>query len=454
MTLLLSALLAVALTAPPAAVETLAPGVRVQPLRDGFWLHDTDSADGIGSNGLFAPLPGGGVLLVDTAWDEAQTDRLLDFAEARLGGVREAIVTHAHGDRIGGLRALRRRGVRAFGHLLTVGKAWAEGALGPEPLPELAGAGSVRVDPRGFEVFYPGKGHTVDTVVVAFPAAKVLAGGCFLKSGAATGPGYMGEAFLSDWGASLDAVVARYGAYEVVVPGHGPLGASEGFVRTGEIVAKALADERAPRVGAIHEAPPAKPDPALRYLFYVHGRILEQQGRNAVSPDFGRYEYDAILKALASEGFEVISELRKDGDGEAFVRRLVDQVTRLRRAGVPAERIAIVGASRGGALTLEAAARLGHPGMSYVVLAGCGAASAKLGPALRGRVLSIFDDPDRFDPSCRAAFAAAPGLTDARELALKTGRDHGLLYQPHRDWLAPAAAWARGASVAGPPPAR
>ncbi len=68
--------------------ETLAPGVRVRPLRDGFWLHVTARAsDGIESNGLFAPLAGGGVLLVDTAWDDAQTEKLLDFAARRLGGV-------------------------------------------------------------------------------------------------------------------------------------------------------------------------------------------------------------------------------------------------------------------------------------------------------------------------------------------------------------------------------
>lgn len=441
MTLLLSALLAVALAAPPAAVESLAPGVRVQPLRDGFWLHHTESADGIGSNGLFAPLPGGGVLLVDTAWNEPQTDLLLDFAEARLGGVREAIVTHAHGDRIGGLRALRRRGVRAFGHPLTVSKAWAEGALGPEAIAFREG---LHVDPRGFEVFYPGKGHTLDTIAVAFPAAKVLAGGCFLKSGVETGPGYMGEAYLSDWPASVDALEARYGTSTLIVPGHGPLSGAEAFTRTREIAQAARAAEEKPRTGGIHELSPAKPDPSLRYLFYVHGRILEQQGRNAVSPDFGRYEYDAILKAFASEGFEVISELRKDGDGDAFVRRLVEQITRLRRAGVPAERIAVVGASRGGYLMLQAAARLGHPGMSYVVLAGCGDASAKSAAGLRGRVLSIYDDPDRHATSCRPTFAAAPDLTEADEIVLKTGRDHGLLYQPYPEWLKPATAWARG----------
>ena len=152
-------------------------------------------------------------------------------------------------------------------------------------------------------------------------------------------------------------------------------------------------------------------DPSRRWLFYVHGRILELQGREATSPDFGRYEYDAILKALAGRGFEVISEVRTAEGSAAFPVRLAEQVRTLRKAGVPAERITVVGASKGGFLTLAAAAELQHPGLSFVVLAGCGSESVAFGPRLRGHILSIYDEPDRFAPSCRATFDAAPLLT-------------------------------------------
>lgn len=432
----------------PEGEVVLAPDVRVRPLRDGFWLHVTKRADGIESNGLFAPLPGGGVLLVDTAWDDAQTGTLLDFAARRLGGVRDAVVTHAHADRTGGVGALRQRGVRPLGLDLTAEKARAEGS----PVPDVALRARERVllDPRGFEVFYPGPGHTLDNVVVAFPAARLLAGGCLVKS-AASGEGYMGEAFPGDWPATLAALRERYSGYSLVVPGHGSPGPLEpAFART-EALARDVAtrEAQAPR-GQVYADVPAAPDAARRWLFYVHGRILELQGREATSPDFGRYEYDAILEAFAGRGFEVVSEVRTAEASAAFPARLTEQVRRLRKAGVPAERITIVGASKGGFLTLAAAAELQHPGLSFVVLAGCGSESVALAPRLRGRVLSIYDDPDRFTPSCRATFDAAPLLTAARELVLKLGHDHGLLYRPYPEWLEPAARWARGATGATP----
>ena len=91
---------------------------------------------------------------------------------------------------------------------------------------------------------------------------------------------------------------------------------------------------------------PEKPDRSVRYVFYLHGRILETQGRQAVSPDFGPYEYDAILGALAARGFTVISEVRTGDAGQEFVDKVVTQVRRLRRAGVPAAHIGVIGASK------------------------------------------------------------------------------------------------------------
>src|SRR5262245_36219704 len=153
----------------------LAPDLRVRPLKDGVWLHVSTSAAGVESNGLVVRL-GGGALLVDTAFTEVQTERLLDWAERSVGPVGDAIVTHAHADRIGGLAALRRRGIPARTLDQTVERARAENRPLPEAVVSLARP--LFDDPRGFQVFYPGPGHTVDNIVVWFPAARVLHGGC------------------------------------------------------------------------------------------------------------------------------------------------------------------------------------------------------------------------------------------------------------------------------------
>jgi hypothetical protein len=209
---------------------------------------------------------------------------------------------------------------------------------------------------------------------------------------------------------------------------------------TAPFVALALALVTPVTPGPILTDVPAKPDPSARYAFYLHGRILEEQGRRAVSADYGPYEYDAILQAMASHRLTVISEVRKQGAGKEFVDRVVGQVKRLRAAGVPARNIAVVGASKGGGMTIQVAAALAEPAMSFVVLAGCGG-NVDLGPALRGRVLSIYDRADRFKPSCRATFDAAPGLAAREEIVLDLGKDHGLLYRPYPEWVLPAVNW-------------
>src|SRR3954470_3326224 len=84
---------------------------------------------------------------------------------------------------------------------------------------------------------------------------------------------------------------------------------------------------------------PARPDPQGRYTFYLHGRLIEMQGRNAVSKDFGRYQYDEILGALAATGRTVIAEVRTTDAGQEFVDKVAAQVKALRAAGVPGEHI-------------------------------------------------------------------------------------------------------------------
>lgn len=197
--------------------------------------------------------------------------------------------------------------------------------------------------------------------------------------------------------------------------------------------------------GSIHADVPAPIDPKARYLFYLHGAIVEVQGRNAVSPDFGRYEYDAILDALAGRGFVVIGEVRSAGAGLDYAKKVAAQVRRLIAAGVPPGRITVVGASKGGYLAQLASAELGEDGVNFVVISGCNPGSLALAARLRGRFLSVYDEVDRFNPSCREALAAAARLREKKEVVLKLALGHGLLYKPRKEWLDLVAGWA-GAS--------
>jgi hypothetical protein len=196
---------------------------------------------------------------------------------------------------------------------------------------------------------------------------------------------------------------------------------------------------------AIREHAPASPDPGARYLFYLHGRIIEVQGPEAVSPVFGRYEYQRILDAFADRGFVVVAEVRKDGAGREFAEATAGQVRRLLEAGVPARHVTVVGFSKGGVLALGVAELVGSKGVGYAILAGCRSDPgwiAGLGPALRGRFLSLRDRSDRFSTSCQPLFDAAPDVRETREHVFDTGLDHGLFYRPREDWVDRVARWA------------
>ncbi len=206
-----------------------------------------------------------------------------------------------------------------------------------------------------------------------------------------------------------------------------------------------LARERT--VAGIFEDVPERPDPRARYALYLHGRILEEQGVGAVSAEFGLYQYEAILQALAARGFTVIAERRAGDPGPDYPKKVAARVRKLLQAGVPASQVTVVGASKGGFLTLAAAAELQDDALSYVVLAGCGPPTEAFASRLRGRILSVYDADDRFRPSCEGTFAAAPKLRDKREIVVKKELDHGLLYRPLADWLDPLVEWTRpGAS--------
>jgi hypothetical protein len=87
----------------------------------------------------------------------------------------------------------------------------------------------------------------------------------------------------------------------------------------------------------------ASADPSKHYLFYLHGKIIEDQGLPAVSPDYGEYQYQAILEKFSRYGFAVISEQRaKDTDPMEYAQKIARQIAALLKSGIPAKNITVV----------------------------------------------------------------------------------------------------------------
>jgi hypothetical protein len=199
-------------------------------------------------------------------------------------------------------------------------------------------------------------------------------------------------------------------------------------------------------VSACSSGQPAPPASPSRYVFYLHGRIVEEQGRRPIDPAFGAYEYDAILDSLRRAGFTVLSEQRAPGIAiDTFVTRVTGQVDSLLRAGVPPEAITVIGFSRGGAIAILASSRLNNPALNYVFMAACGPWAFER-PDIRvtGRLLSLYETSDTLGASCAPLFERRGAGSVVREVPIALGLGHGTFYQPRSEWLAPAIAWARG----------
>lgn len=195
--------------------------------------------------------------------------------------------------------------------------------------------------------------------------------------------------------------------------------------------------------GSILTDVPARPHPGARYLIYLHARIVEEKGRRPTDERFGTYEYPRILDTLAASGAEVISEQRPEGtDFRAFGAHVADQVRRLLAAGVPAERIAVVGFSKGGAIAIIASALLANPDVTFVFLAPCGDwVKGRDDVDVRGRILSIYEASDELGTSCEPLFAQASDPGEHRELRISIGGGHGAFFRPRAEWLAPLLQW-------------
>jgi predicted esterase len=189
---------------------------------------------------------------------------------------------------------------------------------------------------------------------------------------------------------------------------------------------------------------PEKTDPAARYLFYLHGAIIEREGLRPTHPKFGVYEYQRILEEFSSHGFVVISKARPAGTEVAvYAATVAEQVRALLAAGVSPERITVVGFSKGGAIAIFTSSLTANDRINFVFIATCGPwLDAQPGIVPRGRLLAIREASDDLVGSCEVLFSRSPEEGVRREVTLELGGGHGAFYRPRPAWIDPVVAWA------------
>lgn len=189
------------------------------------------------------------------------------------------------------------------------------------------------------------------------------------------------------------------------------------------------------------------------YVIYLHGRIVEDEGIEAVSPRHGPYRFTQILDRFEAEGFTTIAPVRGPAadpsrgadEAVAIVRLLIGD-------GVPASQITVIGASKGAYIASLVSHRIDAADVNFVILAGCSqqVVDSMLNDRIdfHGRVLAIRDSIDtRFAGSCRRAVDASLDITAFQEIVVDTGLEHGLIYAPHDEWVLPSIVWARQQST-------
>lgn len=200
----------------------LAADIKLQQLNETTWVHTSlknlPEYGVVPSNGLIKIL-NKEALLVDTAWNNQQTNEILDWLKSQHILVKTIIITHSHDDRMGGLKAIHQRGIRSIASKKTIELATQQGKEVPNMSFEKQH--TINFQNEEIELYYPGPGHTLDNIVVWFKKEHLLFGGCLIKNLSAKNLGNTQDAAVDEWKKSISNLEKKYTDIHVVIPGHG-----------------------------------------------------------------------------------------------------------------------------------------------------------------------------------------------------------------------------------------
>ncbi|RKR14250.1 metallo-beta-lactamase class B [Maribacter vaceletii] len=165
-------------------------------------------------------------IVFDTPTNNTISKQLIHWIEnVQKKKITAVVATHFHNDCLGGLEEFHANGTKSYASTKTI---------------SLAKKNKVKVLPQEgftkglkliigkkpvFTSFY-GEGHTKDNVVGYIPEENVLFGGCLIKTLNAT-KGYLGDANVKEWSATVSKIKEEKPGVKIVIPGHGKTGGIE-----------------------------------------------------------------------------------------------------------------------------------------------------------------------------------------------------------------------------------
>lgn len=214
--------------------------VQLTKVNDNVWVHTTYynyNGSRTISNGLLV-LTTKGLVLVDTPWTNDQTKELIKLTREKFKqNIVAAIITHAHIDRIGGIKTLLDNKIDVKSTQLTAQKAEKLGYAKPNPSitsdDTILSFGETKL-----EVYFPGEGHTADNIVVWLPAYRILFGGCIVKPLESKSMGNTTDANVKAWPNSIENLINKFSNAEIVIPSHGKWGDKQILTHTLDLLKK------------------------------------------------------------------------------------------------------------------------------------------------------------------------------------------------------------------------
>ena len=162
------------------------------------------------------------VIIFDTPTNDKSSEELITWITTKLHCQINAIIpTHFHDDCLGGLKAFDEHNIPSYGNFKTIELAKQHDGVTIKN--GFKDSLILNVGNQTISATFFGEGHTKDNVVGYFPSEHIMFGGCLIKELNA-GKGYLGDANISEWPATVEKVRKVYPDVKMVVPGHGKAG--------------------------------------------------------------------------------------------------------------------------------------------------------------------------------------------------------------------------------------
>lgn len=164
-------------------------------------------------------------IIFDTPTNDKSSDELIRWIKETLHCKINAVIpTHFHEDCLGGLKAFDENNIPSYAYFKTIELAKENNVVVPKN--SFKDSLLLKVGEEYITAKFFGEGHTKDNVVGYFPSEQVMFGGCLIKELDA-GKGYLGDATIADWSATVERVKKEYPDVKIIVPGHGAYGSKK-----------------------------------------------------------------------------------------------------------------------------------------------------------------------------------------------------------------------------------